>query len=65
MTTGVSVPAASLLALAAINAVSLALEELVTSTIKYGYDDAGRHEIEIFVTLETAQVTLWTHENPQ
>ena len=39
-------------------AVSLALEELVTNTIKYGYDDAGRHEIEVCLLVEPAQVIL-------
>jgi len=39
-------------------AVSLALEELVTNTIKYGYDDAGRHEIEVKLQIEPARVTL-------
>lgn len=31
----------------AIFAANLALEELVTNIVKYGYDDDGQHEIEI------------------
>jgi serine/threonine-protein kinase RsbW len=38
--------------------VGLALEELVTNTIKYGYDDRDRHEIEVFLAWEPPQLVL-------
>lgn len=63
--TGESVPAASLLALAAVHAVSVVVEGLVSSTIKYGYDDAARREVNISLALEPAQVILGTHKRPQ
>jgi len=37
---------------------SLALEELVTNCIKYGYDDQRDHDIEINLSIATGQMTL-------
>ncbi len=36
----------------------LALEELVTNTLKYGYDDEGEHEIEVIARLDGDEMTL-------
>ena len=33
-------------------AVNLAIDEILTNTISYGYEDRARHRIEIIVTLE-------------
>jgi serine/threonine-protein kinase RsbW len=38
--------------------VSLALEELVTNTVKYGYDDRNRHEIEVSLAWEPPHLVL-------
>jgi serine/threonine-protein kinase RsbW len=38
--------------------VSLALEELVTNTIKYGYDDQDRHEILVSLVWSPPQIVL-------
>lgn len=42
----------------AIFAVELTLEELVTNTIKYGYDDEEEHEIDVVVAVGEAAVTV-------
>lgn len=36
----------------------LVLEELVTNTIKYGYDDAAAHQIHVTVSFTDARLTL-------
>jgi serine/threonine-protein kinase RsbW len=38
--------------------VSLAIEELVTNCIKYGYDDTAEHLIEIVVSVTPGRLTL-------
>ena len=38
--------------------VSLAIEELVTNCIKYGYDDAGEHTIEIILSVADQTLTM-------
>lgn len=38
--------------------VQLALEELITNTFAYGYDDAGEHSVDVGVTLEADRVVL-------
>lgn len=38
-------------------AANLAIEEMVTNIIKYGYDDEGRHEIDI--TLSAHDGSVW------
>ncbi len=38
--------------------VCLVLEELITNTIKYGYEDAGQHSIAVDLFLEPSQVVL-------
>lgn len=38
--------------------VTLAIEELVTNCIKYGYDDAEPHVIEIVLSLADGQLTM-------
>lgn len=35
-------------------AVDMALEELLTNTIKYGYDDTGAHQIAVLLRLDGA-----------
>ncbi len=42
----------------AIFAAELALEELVTNTLKYGYDDDAEHEIEVVARLDDEALTL-------
>jgi anti-sigma regulatory factor (Ser/Thr protein kinase) len=36
----------------------LVLEEMVTNTIKYGYDDAGAHTIEVRVSIAGARLAI-------
>lgn len=38
--------------------VSLAIEELVTNCIKYGYDDAGTHTIDIVLSVDNQALTM-------
>src|SRR5947208_3667670 len=38
--------------------VSLAIEELVTNCIKYGYDDAGEHTVEIVLSVADHALTM-------
>jgi len=38
--------------------VNLALDELVTNVIKYGYDDADEHRIHVTVTVDGGLLTL-------
>ena len=38
--------------------VNLAIEELVTNCIKYGYDDTEKHVIEIELALSASELTL-------
>jgi serine/threonine-protein kinase RsbW len=38
--------------------VSLAIEELVTNSIKYGYDDGGEHVIDITISLTSEALTM-------
>src|SRR6185436_19483438 len=38
--------------------VNLALDELVTNVIKYGYDDADEHRIQVTVTVDGGLLTL-------
>lgn len=40
------------------HAINLSLDELLTNTIKYGYDDAVRHDIEIRLTVQDDQMTV-------
>ena len=40
-----------------VQALSLALDEVVTNTISYGYDDQGAHEIRIRVTLANGRLS--------
>jgi serine/threonine-protein kinase RsbW len=37
---------------------NLAIEELVTNCVKYGYDDANEHIIEIVLKLSTGELTI-------
>ena len=39
-------------------AVNLALDEILTNTISYGYNDDGPHQIEIIVSLETEALVV-------
>jgi len=39
-------------------ATHLAVEEMITNIIKYGYDDAGPHEIGITLTREPGRLTI-------
>ena len=39
-------------------AINLVLDELVTNIIEYGYDDDGRHEIRVSLTLEEGTLTV-------
>lgn len=39
-------------------AVELALEEMITNTIKYGYEDRAEHQIEVLITLEENLIRL-------
>jgi anti-sigma regulatory factor (Ser/Thr protein kinase) len=39
-------------------AAELALEELVTNTLKYGYDDEDEHEIEVVARIDEEAMTL-------
>ncbi len=39
-------------------AAELAMEELVTNTLKYGYDDEAEHEIEVVARLDGETLTL-------
>lgn len=43
---------------AAIFATELALEELITNTIKYGYDDSAEHEIDVIIAKTEGAVTI-------
>ncbi len=43
---------------AGIYAVNLALEEMVTNIVKYGYDDLERHAIQVSLRVEGAMATL-------
>jgi serine/threonine-protein kinase RsbW len=36
----------------------LVIEELVTNTIKYGYDDAGAHEIDLRIAFEDGRLLI-------
>ncbi len=38
--------------------INLALEEMITNIIKYGYDDDQRHEIRVGLTLDGDRLTL-------
>jgi anti-sigma regulatory factor (Ser/Thr protein kinase) len=38
--------------------VSLLLDEFVSNVIKYGYDDAGEHEIQVVVTIDGRSLTI-------
>jgi anti-sigma regulatory factor (Ser/Thr protein kinase) len=38
--------------------VSLAIEELVTNCIKYGYDDTAEHIVDIVLSVEDASLTM-------
>jgi len=40
------------------NAINLALDELLTNTISYGYDDTGKHAIEIDLVQDDDRLTL-------
>ncbi len=42
----------------AIFATELTLEELITNSIKYGYDDDEEHEIDVLVKVEADAVTI-------
>ncbi len=39
-------------------AAHLVAEEMVTNIIKYGYDDAGAHRIEVVLTLEPGRLAI-------
>jgi serine/threonine-protein kinase RsbW len=39
-------------------AINLVLDEVVTNVIEYGYDDAGRHEITVTLTVEGNVLTI-------
>jgi len=40
------------------NAINLALDELLTNTISYGYDDKGAHAIDVTLVHDRDRVTL-------
>jgi serine/threonine-protein kinase RsbW len=40
------------------HAINLSLDELLTNTISYGYDDAAQHAIDIRLTAQDGQVTV-------
>ena len=42
----------------AVYRINLALEEMVTNIIKYGYDAPGRHEIEVALDVGANEVTV-------
>ena len=42
----------------AVYRINLALEEMVTNIIKYGYDEPGRHKIEITLEVGAKEVSL-------
>jgi serine/threonine-protein kinase RsbW len=42
----------------AVYRINLALEEMVTNIIKYGYDEPGRHKIEVTLEVGTKEVAL-------
>ena len=42
----------------ALNLVLLAIEELVTNCIKYGYDDAGEHTIMVVLSIDDKNLTM-------
>jgi len=42
----------------AVYRINLALEEMVTNIIKYGYDEPGRHKIEVALEVGTKEVSL-------
>jgi len=46
------------LSLKIINTVNLALDELVTNIVSYGYDDEARHEIVIELLLDDEKLTV-------
>jgi serine/threonine-protein kinase RsbW len=39
-------------------AINLVLDEVVTNTIEYGYDDTGRHEIRVTLAVEGDTLTI-------
>jgi serine/threonine-protein kinase RsbW len=39
-------------------AINLVLDEVVTNVIEYGYEDAGRHEIAVTLTVEGNTLTI-------
>ncbi len=41
----------------AVYRINLALEEMVTNIIKYGYDEPGRHPIEVMIEVGEKEVT--------
>lgn len=44
-------------------AVNLVIEEIITNTIKYGYDLPGEHLIEVEVTLDADEVCVEIHDD--
>ena len=46
------------LPLKAVNAVSLALDEILTNIISYGYEEQGDHFIDIRISLQNEQIIL-------
>jgi serine/threonine-protein kinase RsbW/sigma-B regulation protein RsbU (phosphoserine phosphatase) len=40
------------------HAVNLSLDELLTNTISYGYEDAGRHEIQVDLSVASGGLTV-------
>jgi anti-sigma regulatory factor (Ser/Thr protein kinase) len=42
----------------AVYRINLALEEMVTNIIKYGYDEQGRHKIEVTLDVGTNEVAM-------
>lgn len=40
------------------HAINLSLDELLTNTISYGYDDAGEHRIDVSLRLDGDAVTI-------
>ncbi len=47
----------------AVYRVNLALEELVSNIIKYGFDDRDRHQIEVTVDLTPGEVMVTMEDN--
>ncbi|HEX8751627.1 MAG TPA: SpoIIE family protein phosphatase, partial [Nitrospira sp.] len=46
-----------------VHALSLALDEVITNTIAYGYDDQQAHEIVVRLTLANGRLSAWVEDD--